>query len=98
MDAHRRAEPGRHSTCTADDVLNFFMLPPHGLPLQLTPTDDGCQLSLHHSAGVVVERFTNVSSALRRVKQLNDLLSAPQRGSPRSLHMQKSGAAPRHRR
>jgi hypothetical protein len=78
-------------------VLNFFMLPPHGLPLQLTPTDDGCQLSLHHSAGVVVERFTKVSSALRRVKQLNDLLSAP-RGRSVRRHPPKSGAPPRHRR
>ena len=43
------------------------MLAPHGLPLQLTPTKDGCQLSLHHATGVILENFTTVSSALRRV-------------------------------
>jgi hypothetical protein len=58
-------------------VLNFFMVAPHGLPLQLTPTKDGCQLSLHHATGVILENFTTVSSALRRVRQLNDLLTAP---------------------
>jgi hypothetical protein len=60
-------------------VLNFFMLAPHGLPLQLTPTEDGCQLSLHHANGVVVERFSTVSSALRRARQINDRLGAPHR-------------------
>jgi hypothetical protein len=60
-------------------VLNFFMLAPHGLPLQLTPTEDGCQLSLHHATGVIIERFGTVSSALRRAEQLNDLLSASPR-------------------
>jgi len=74
---HRDAEPGRHSTCTFDGVLNFFMLAPHGLPLQLTPTEDGCQLSLHYATGVILENFSTMSSALRRARQLNDLLTAP---------------------
>jgi len=60
-------------------VLNFFMLAPHGLPLQLTPTEDGCQLSLHHATGVILENFTTMSSALRRAQQLNDLLAASPR-------------------
>jgi hypothetical protein len=58
-------------------VLNFFMLAPHGLPLQLTPTKDGCQLSLHHANGVILENFSTISSALRRVRQLNDFLRVP---------------------
>jgi hypothetical protein len=60
-------------------VLNFFMLAPHGLPLQLTPTKEGCQLSLHHATGVIIERFGTVSAALRRAEQLNDLLSTSPR-------------------
>jgi hypothetical protein len=70
--------------CTASRVLNFFMLAPHGLALQLTPAEDGCQLSLHHATGVIVERFSTVSSALRRARQLNDLLAAPPRRTLRS--------------
>jgi hypothetical protein len=62
-------------------VLNFFMLAPHGLPLQLTPTEDGCQLSLHHATGVILENFSTMSAALRRARQLNDLLN----GSPRRV-------------
>jgi hypothetical protein len=65
-------------------VLNFFMVAPHGLPLQLTPTKNGCQLSLHHATGVILENFSTVSSALRRVRQLNDLLTAPPRRARRS--------------
>jgi len=64
-------------------VLNFFMLAPHGLPLQLTPTKDGCQLSLHHATGVILENFTTMASALRRVRQSNDLLIAPPRRARR---------------
>jgi hypothetical protein len=56
-------------------VLTFFSLGTNGLPLQLTPTTDGCQVSLHHPCGMIVERFPNVSSALRRAEQLNELLS-----------------------
>jgi hypothetical protein len=66
-------------------VLNFFMLAPHGLPLQLTPTKEGCQLSLHHATGVIVENFSTMSSALRRARQLNDLLKA----SPRRVQRQR---------
>jgi hypothetical protein len=58
-------------------VLSFFMFAPNQLPLELTPTADGCQLSLHYATGVIVERFPTISSALRRVDQLNDLLIAP---------------------
>jgi hypothetical protein len=64
-------------------VLNFFMLAPHGLPLQLTPTEDGCQLSLHHANGVILEYFSTMSSALRRAQQLNELLTAPPRRARR---------------
>jgi hypothetical protein len=62
-------------------VLNFFMLGPHRVPIELTPTAEGCQLSLHHAAGVMVERFSNASSALRRIEELNRLLN----GSPRRV-------------
>jgi hypothetical protein len=65
-------------------VLNFFMLAPHGMPVQLTPTKNGCQLSLHHATGVILENFTTMSSALRRVRQLNDLLTAPPRRARRT--------------
>src|SRR5262245_9159591 len=95
--AHLRAEPRRHVTCTHAGVLNFFMLAPHGLPLQLTPTKDGCQLSLHHSSGVIIERFGTVSSALRRAERLNDLLSASPR-PVRRLTIRKAKAPRRCRR
>jgi hypothetical protein len=55
------------------------MFAPNQLPLELTPTADGCQLSLHHASGIIIERFPTISSALRRVDQLNDLLSATPR-------------------
>jgi hypothetical protein len=71
-------------------VLNFFMLAPHGLPLQLTPTKDGCQLSLHHATGVILENFSTMSSALRRARQLNDLLAAPQRRARRPARRRMS--------
>jgi hypothetical protein len=76
-------------------VLNFFMLAPHGLPLQLTPTKEGCQLSLHHATGVILENFSTMSSALRRARQLNDLLKA----SPRRVQRQgRRRTLNRHRR
>jgi len=79
----------------AAGVLNFFMLPPHGLPLQLTPSENGCQLSLHHATGVIIERFSTVSSALRRARQLNELLGAP---PPRPARTRSTKARVRRRR
>jgi len=77
-------------------VLNFFMLGPHQVPIELTPTAEGCQLSLHHAAGVIVERFSNPSSALRRIEELNNLLSSPPR-RPRPTQARRANHRPRRR-
>jgi hypothetical protein len=75
-------------------MLSFFMLQPSHLPWQLTPTKRGCQLSLHHATGVIVEYFSTVSAALRRAQQLNDLVSTP----PRRLSLRRAPKASRRRR
>jgi len=64
-------------------VISFFMLQRNQCPWELAPTKHGCQLSLHHARGVIVEYFTTVSAALRRAEQLNDLVSTPLRRLPR---------------
>ena len=79
---HCSAVSGRHPTCTGPCVLNFFMLGPHQVPIELTPTAEGCQLSLHHAADVIMERFSTVSAALLRIDELNTVLSSPRRSRP----------------
>jgi hypothetical protein len=64
-------------------MLSFFMLQRNQLPWELTPTKQGCRLSLHHARGVIVEYFSTVSAALRRAQQINDLVSAPPTRRPR---------------
>jgi hypothetical protein len=86
-----------HWTCTPGGMLSFFMLGRNLLPLELTPTEEGCQLSVHHATGVIMERFRTVSSALRRAEQLNDLLSARPR-RPRQSPRRKASLRPRRRR
>jgi len=73
-------------------VLSFFMLGRTQHPWQLTPTNDGCELSLHYSTGTITEYFKTASAALRRAQQLDALLSSPRH------HRRPRKATIRHRR
>src|SRR4051812_14184309 len=42
------------------NMLSFFMLGRNRLPLQLTPVDDGFELSIHCGSGVITENFSSL--------------------------------------
>ncbi len=72
-------------------MLSFFMLGSRGIPMQLTPTKNGCQLLVQHETGVITECFETFSSALRRAEALNRLMTNHRRAR-RSRKL-----TPRHR-
>ena len=59
-------------------VINFFMDGPDLVKWELTQADasGACRLAVHHAHGVSVEYFSTTAMALRRVQELESLLTA----------------------
>jgi hypothetical protein len=67
-------------------MANCFMAGPDLVRWDLTALghDGPYRLSMHHSAGTIVEYFGDVSKALRREEQLEALLIAARSDAPRA--------------
>lgn len=58
-------------------MLNFFMAGPDRVWWELTQLErsGACRLAVHHARGLIVEYFESGSMALRRVHELEELLT-----------------------
>ena len=60
-------------------MLHLFGRDPERVSWQLTPDSGFCSLIVHHSEGMIVERFASREQALRRVQELADYLDLARR-------------------
>ena len=60
-------------------MLHLFGRDPERVRWRLTPDSGFCRLVVHHSEGMIVERFASTEQALRRVQELEDYLDLARR-------------------